>query len=75
MTQPRRSKSLYEMTRAEVEAALIARVELIAPESVGHHSERPGADHRHVAAGLDQFGGGKPERAVCRPVKAGLDGL
>jgi hypothetical protein len=69
MTQPRRSKSLYETTRAKVEAALIARVELIEPESFGHNYERPGADRRHVASELDQSGAGKPARAVYRPVK------
>jgi hypothetical protein len=53
MTQSPRSKSLYEPTRAKVEAALIASVELIAPESFGHNSERPGADHRQVEADLD----------------------
>ena len=39
MTQPRRSKSLDEMTRAKGEAALIARVE----------------GYRHLAAGQDNL--------------------
>jgi hypothetical protein len=39
MTQPRQCRSLLEMTRAKVETAFIARVELITPKSFGHNSD------------------------------------